>query len=158
MMQASTHPGRRAVQNGLRRALLGAALSAALTLAAAQTVAAQPSPQGTTYRSPGGTTLKLILGDSTVGPMVSMGELTFPPNQDSGEHSHGSIEILYVLSGELEHTANGVTTLLKPGMTGYVKPPDKIRHKTGAVGAKVLVIWVPGEEANRIISRWKKEP
>ena len=119
---------------------------------------AQASPPGVTYRAPSGATLKLILGDSTVGPTVSMGELTFPPNQDSGEHAHGSIEILYVLSGELEHTAGGVTTLLKPGMTGYVKPPGVIRHKTGAAGATVLVIWVPGEEANKITSRWKKEP
>lgn len=157
-MPTAAHLVTRAGRSAVRAALLGALFSTALTLLTAGTAAAQPSPLGANYRSPGGTTLKLILGDSTVGPTVSMGELTFPPNQDSGEHSHGSIEILYVLSGELEHTANGVTTLLKPGMTGYVKPPDKIRHKTGAVGAKVLVIWVPGEEANRIISRWKKEP
>jgi len=43
-------------------------------------------------------------------------------------------------------------------MAGYVKPPDKIRHKTGPAGAKVLVMWVPGAEANRIVSRWTKEP
>lgn len=162
MTQRSTHAGRRAVRNRLQSAVLGTLfstlLSAVCMLLISRTAAAQPSPQGATYRSPSGTTLKLILGDSTVGPTVSMGELTFPPNQDSGEHAHGAIEILYVLSGELEHTANGVTTLLKPGMTGYVKPPGKIRHKTGAGGAKVLVIWVPGEEANKITSRWKKEP
>jgi hypothetical protein len=34
----------------------------------------------------------------------------------------------------------------------------KIRHKTGPAGAKVVVIWVPGEEAKRIVSRWTKEP
>ena len=150
MRQAST-------RSVTRRALASVLLSAVYIVVSAGTASAQPSPQGATYRAPSGATLKLILGDSTVGPAVSMGELTFPPNQDSGEHAHGSIEILYVLSGELEHTANGVTTLLTPGMTGYVKPPDKIRHKTGAAGAKVLVIWVPGEEANKIISRWKKE-
>jgi len=43
-------------------------------------------------------------------------------------------------------------------MTGYVKPPDKIRHKTGADGAKVVVIWVPGDEGKKIASRWKTEP
>jgi len=119
---------------------------------------AQTGGREATYRSPSGVTLRLILGDSTFGPEVSMGELTFPPNLDSGEHAHGSIEILYVISGELEHTVNGVTEVLKPGMAGYVRPPGKIRHKTGAAGAKVLVIWVPGDEAQKIVSRWTKEP
>lgn len=119
---------------------------------------AQAVSGGVTYRSPGGTTLRLILDSTTVGPDVSMGELTFPPNVDSGEHTHGATEILYVLSGELEHTVNGQTTVLKPGMTGYVRPPGKIRHKTGPAGAKVLVIWAPGNEAERLTSRWKREP
>ena len=60
--------------------------------------------------------------------------------------------------GELEHVVNGKSMILKPGMVGYVKPPDKIRHKTGPAGAKVLVMWVPGAEANKIASRWTKEP
>lgn len=115
-------------------------------------------PQGTVYRSPGGSTLRLILDDTNIGAEISVGELTFPPNSDSGDHAHGAIEILYVLSGELEHFVNGKSIILKPGMTGYVKPPDKVRHKTGAAGAKVLVMWVPGAEANRIVSRWTKEP
>jgi hypothetical protein len=29
------------------------------------------------------------------------------------------------------------------------------RHKTGQAGAKVVVIWVPGEEGRRVASRWK---
>jgi quercetin dioxygenase-like cupin family protein len=119
---------------------------------------AQSVKTGPVYKAPSGATLKLILGDSAVGPEISVGELTFPPNLDSGDHVHGSIEILYVLSGELEHTVNGVTEKLTAGMTGYVRPPGKIRHKTGAAGAKVLVVWVPGDEANKIIARWKKEP
>ena len=126
-------------------------------LAAATLQAQSGRPEGM-YRSATGVTLRLILGDSTVGREVSMGELTFPPNIDSGEHVHGAIEILYVLSGELEHTVDGVTQVLKPGMAGFVRPPGKIRHKTGPAGAKVLVVWVPGEEAQKIISRWKREP
>ena len=84
--------------------------------------------------------------------------MTFPPNQDSGEHAHGAVEIFYVISGELEHVVNGKSQFLKPGMAGYVKPPDRVRHKTGAAGAKVVVVWVPGEEGRRIASRWKQEP
>jgi quercetin dioxygenase-like cupin family protein len=131
-----------------------------LVLAAclAADVGAQATPRSPTYRSPGGATLTLLLDDSNVGPEVTVGELTFPPNTDSGEHAHGSIEMFYVLSGELEHVVNGKSQLLKPGMTGYVRPPDKIRHKTGPAGAKVVVIWVPGDEAKKIVARWTKEP
>ena len=114
--------------------------------------------QGTTYKSPSGATLRLLIDESNIGPEVSQGELTFPPNIDSGDHVHGSIEILYVISGELEHFVNGKSEILKAGMVGFVKPPDKIRHKTGPAGAKVLVTWVPGEEAKKITSRWTKEP
>jgi quercetin dioxygenase-like cupin family protein len=114
--------------------------------------------QGTTYRSPGGTTLRLMLDDSNVGPEVTLGEMVFPPNQDSGDHQHGAIEMFYVVSGELEHVVNGVSQILKPGMSGFVKPPDKVRHKTGPAGAKVVVVWVPGAEGKRIASRWRREP
>jgi quercetin dioxygenase-like cupin family protein len=99
-----------------------------------------------------------VLDETNVGKEVSVGEITFPPNADSGEHAHGAIEIFYVLSGELEHVVNGTSQILKQGMVGYVKPPDRIRHKTGAAGAKAVVIWVPGDEAQRIVARWTKEP
>src|SRR4051812_5947268 len=84
----------------------------------AQAAASPPEKQGVTYRSPGGSTLRLILSDANVGPEVSVGEMTFPPNADSGEHAHGAIEIFYVLSGELEHVVNGKSEILKPGMVG----------------------------------------
>jgi quercetin dioxygenase-like cupin family protein len=138
-----------------RRILL---LFVALEAVLATSAMAQADKQGVSYRSPGGTTLRLILDDTNVGSEVSLGEITFPPNVDSGEHAHGAIEIFYVLSGELEHVVNGTSQILRAGMVGYVKPPDKIRHKTGAAGAKAVVIWVPGEEAKRIVSRWTKEP
>jgi quercetin dioxygenase-like cupin family protein len=131
---------------------------AVLLASCAATAAPQSGKTGETYRSPGGSTLRLLLDDSNVGPEVSVGELTFPPNADSGEHTHGAIEMFYVLSGELEHVVNGKSYVLRPGMTGYVRPPDKIRHKTGAAGAKVIVVWVPGDEAKKIAARWTKEP
>jgi quercetin dioxygenase-like cupin family protein len=133
------------------------ALCIAFSMASAGPCAAQSGTQPT-YRSPTGATLRLLLDSTNVGPEVTVGELTFPPNVDSGEHSHGSIEMFYVLSGRLEHVVNGKSQILAPGMTGYVRPPDKIRHKTGPDGAKVVVIWVPGDEAAKIVSRWKKEP
>ena len=135
------------------------ALSAVTLIATATpTLAQADKPAVPTYRSPTGATLRLLLDSSNVGPEVTVGELTFPPNADSGEHTHGSIEMFYVLSGTLEHVVNGKSQILTPGMTGYVRPPDKIRHKTGPDGAKVVVIWVPGNEAQKIVARWKKEP
>ena len=114
--------------------------------------------RGELYRSPGGATLRLLLHDGNVGPEATVGELTFPPNSDSGDHQHGAIEMFYVLSGTLEHVVNGRSEKLTPGMTGFVRPPDTIRHKTGPDGAKVVVIWVPGDEARKIAARWKREP
>ena len=99
-----------------------------------------------------------MLDETNVGSEVSVGELTFLPNQDSGEHQHGAIEMFYVVTGELEHVVNGRSEILKPGMSGYVRPPDKVRHKTGPAGAKVVVIWVPGDEAKRVAARWTREP
>ncbi|HUQ83592.1 MAG TPA: cupin domain-containing protein [Gemmatimonadaceae bacterium] len=129
-----------------------------LLACSAATAAAQAGKTGETYRSPGGTTLRLFLDESNVGPEVSVGELTFPPNVDSGDHAHGAIEMFYVLSGQLEHVVNGKSYMLGPGMTGYVRTTDKVRHKTGPAGAKVVVVWVPGDEAKRIAARWTKEP
>jgi quercetin dioxygenase-like cupin family protein len=126
---------------------------------AVTTGATQPEKlQGTTYRSPGGTTLRLMLDESNVGPDVTLGEMIFPPNMDSGDHQHGAIEMFYVVSGELEHVVNGVSQILRPGMSGFVKPPGKVRHKTGPAGAKVVVVWVPGAEGRKIASRWTREP
>lgn len=119
--------------------------------------ASAQQPLGT-FRALSGATLKMLLDSSNVGKEVSMGELTFPANADGAEHQHGAIEMFYVLAGELEHVVNGKSQFLKPGMAGFVRPPDKVRHKTGAAGAKVLVVWVPGEEAGRITARWRREP
>jgi len=119
---------------------------------------AQEQTQGVTYRAPGGTTLRLILDESNVGPEVTVGEMVFPPNSDSGEHAHGALEMFYVIAGELDHVVNGKSQILTPGMAGYVKPPDKVRHKTGRAGAKVVVIWMPGDEGKKIAARWKREP
>jgi quercetin dioxygenase-like cupin family protein len=135
--------------------ILGGAMALAL---ATQGAAQGEKPQGVTYRAPSGTTLRLMLDEHNVGSEVSMGEMVFPPNQDSGDHQHGAIEMFYVISGELEHVVNGQSQILKPGMAGYVKPPDKVRHKTGPAGAKVVVVWVPGEEGRKVASRWKQEP
>jgi quercetin dioxygenase-like cupin family protein len=142
----------------VRRSLIYGCLIAVSAAALAGRLAAQDKLQGMTYRAPSGTTLRLMLDESNVGSEVTLGEMIFPPNQDSGDHQHGAIEMFYVVSGELEHVVNGQSQFLKPGMAGYVRPPDKVRHKTGPAGAKVVVVWVPGEEGRKVAARWKKEP
>ena len=67
---------------------------------------AQDKPQGVVYRSPGGTTLRVMIDQTNLGSEVSVGEMIFPPNSNSGEHAHGAIEIFYVVSGELEHVVS----------------------------------------------------
>src|ERR1041384_7853838 len=91
-----------------------AAALVALTCAVSSAAVAQASKDGVTYRSPSGSTLRLLLDDSNVGSEVSVGELTFPPNSASGGHQHGAIEMLYLISGELEHVVNGKSEILKP--------------------------------------------
>ena len=144
-----------------RAAIVVFGITAVAGLTVAPPMAAQsalPSQQGVTYRAPSGTTLRLMLDETNLGAEVSLGEMIFPPNQDSGEHAHDAIEIFYVVTGELEHVVNGKSQVLKPGMSGFVRPPDKVRHKTGPAGAKVVVVWAPGIEGRRVASRWTREP
>ncbi len=120
---------------------------------------APQAPTGATFVSPGGARLRMLLGsDAFGGAEMEIGELTFAANSDSGDHQHGAIETFYVLEGELEHIVNGKSTKLGPGMVGMVRPPDKVRHKTGPAGARALVIWAPAGEAARVASRWKRTP
>jgi quercetin dioxygenase-like cupin family protein len=121
---------------------------------------AQSVEKGTSWVSASGTRLRLLVDQSNLGgEEVELGEITFAANGDSGDHAHGSTEIFYVLEGELEHIVNGKSYRLKPGMVGYVRPPDQVRHKVGPGGAKALVIWAPGGEGSRITAgRWKREP
>lgn len=126
--------------------------------ALAATLFAQSDVNSVTYRSPGGTTLKVMLADHNVGKEVALGEMVFPPNTESAEHTHGAIEMFYVVSGEYTHIVNGKPYVLKPGQAGYVKIGDKVKHKTGPEGAKTVVVWVPGVEAAKLASAWKREP
>lgn len=116
-----------------------------------------PVTRGEVYQSASGTTLRILMDRAMLGGSeLEMGEIVFAPNMDSGEHVHGATETFYVLEGELEHVVNGQSIKLTAGMIGTVRPPDKVRHKTGAQGARALVIWAPAGEAARIASRWKR--
>jgi quercetin dioxygenase-like cupin family protein len=118
----------------------------------------QPAADDRVFQSPAGTKLRVLVDQTDLkGTEVEIAELTFAPNADSGDHQHGSTETFYVLEGELEHVVNGQSVMLKPGMTGSVRPPAAVRHKTGPAGAKALVIWAPGGEIARVTAKWKAQ-
>lgn len=94
---------------------------------------------------------KLLLDASNLGGKeLEMSELVMPAGAVVGNHHHGSVEILYILSGKLGHEVNGKLHMLAPGMVGIVRPEDTVRHivpKDSDV--RLLVIWAPGGEAKK---------
>ena len=140
------------------KALLIAAVVSFAGTALAADAPPKPATVGKAYHSTGGSVLRPLTNPTMYGGTeTDVGELTFPPNSDSGDHVHGAVETFFVLEGELEHVVNGKSQILKPGMLGTVRPPDKVRHKTGPAGAKAIVVWAPGGEMARIASRWKEQ-
>jgi len=143
-------------------------LALALLASSSATIAAQDS----TYRrsSSGtrvlendtGTSIKILV-DNTVlaGTGVEVAEATMPVGAGSGpaSHRHGSTEIIYVLSGELDHVVNGEAHRLTAGMVGIVKPSDTVIHRVvGQSPVKVLLIWAPGGEVDRLAQRFRQRP
>ena len=62
---------------------------------------------GAVYKSPtSGTTIRMLLDESNLGGTeIEIGEITFAPGANSGNHPHGSTEIFYVLSKESSSTS-----------------------------------------------------
>jgi len=70
----------------MTRAFAFAGIIALCFIAPPRPVQAQTGKlQGKTYRSPGGTTLRLMLDENNVGGEVTLGEMVFPANTDSGD-------------------------------------------------------------------------
>ena len=109
----------------------------------------------------GGTTIEVLLDASNLGTdQLEVAEITFPVglNPPRG-HSHGAMEIFYVVEGVLGHVVNGEEHRIEPGMVGVVKPGDEVIHRVlGDEPVTALVIWVPGGEADRIAppERWRE--
>lgn len=100
-----------------------------------------------------GLTIRMLVEASNLGSgEVEVGEITFPAGSlPPRGHTHGAIEIFYVLSGTLVHVVNGEEHRLEPGMVGVVKPGDEVIHRVpGAEPVRALVIWAPGGEAERL--------
>ena len=103
---------------------------------------------------------KLLLNKSNLGgEELQMVEVTLAPGTTVQSHTHGALEVVYVLSGTYEHEVNGKRYSLTPGMLGIVRPGDHVRHLVPKSGpAKLLIIWVPAGEAERVLRNAKGTP
>lgn len=104
--------------------------------------------------------LKVLVEAANLGgDEVEIAEITFPPNYTGSGHPHGSLEIFYVLSGQLTHVVNGKGAQLQPGMVGIVRPGDTVEHiNERDVPVKTLVVWVPGGEIQRSFGNAEMQP
>lgn len=107
--------------------------------------------------------IKVLVEASNLGGAdVELAEITFPVGSGASAgagHQHTSVEILYILTGELNHIVNGTSHVLTAGMVGVVRPGDRVIHRVlSAEPVKVLVIWAPGGEADRIARFFTERP
>src|SRR5687767_2411821 len=109
-----------------------------------------------------GTSIKILVENAVVpGTGVEIAEATLPVGSGAGpaSHRHGVAEMIYVISGELDHVVNGEAHRLTPGMVGIVKPSDTVIHRVvGSTPVKVLLIWAPGGEVERLAQRFRQRP
>ena len=109
-----------------------------------------------------GTSIKILIENVVVpGTGVEIAEATLPVGSGAGpaSHRHGVMEMIYVISGELDHVVNGEAHRLTPGMVGIVKPADTVIHRVvGPTPVKMLLIWAPGGEVERLAQRFRQRP
>lgn len=115
-------------------------------------VAYERASSGTRVLSAGELMIKILVEQSNLGSNeVEVGEITFPAGHRASGHSHGAIEIFYVLSGTMNHVVNGTEHVLQAGDVGIVRPGDSVSH--GVLGdqpVRAVVVWAPGGEVERI--------
>lgn len=109
-----------------------------------------------------GTSIKVLVDKSVLGDSaIEIAEATLPVGAGAGpaSHRHGVAEMIYVVSGELDHVVNDTAYRLRPGMVGIVKPSDTVIHRVvGPTPVKVLLIWAPGGEVARLSTRFRQRP
>ena len=147
---------------GLAWALAGA-ITAVNPLAAQVQEQYDASSRGTRLLEGGnGFAIKMLVERSNLGGgEVEIGEITFPvgSGQTRRSHVHGTVEIFYVLSGELDHIVNDESHLLTRGMVGIVRTGDSVVHRVvGTEPVKALVIWAPGGEIDGIARNLRERP
>ena len=109
---------------------------------------------GTRNLVAGPVVIRMLAESSNLGiDQLEVGELNLPAGfGESDAHAHVSLELFYVVEGVLGHEVNGVVHRLEPGMLGFVKPGDTVKHAVLSEGpVKALVVWYPGGEADRLV-------
>ena len=147
----------------MRPAIFLVAMCLAVAADAQDSTFYRKSSEGTRIlESTSGAQLKILVEGPVLGAKdVEIAEATLPVGLGAGpaSHRHGSTEIIYVISGELDHVVNGETHRLTPGMIGIVKPNDTVIHRVvGQVPVKVLLIWAPGGEVERLAQTFRQRP
>ena len=99
----------------------------------------------------------LVESSNLGGGEVEIAEIFIPPDYEGTAHVH-TLEIFYILEGELHHIVNGKTSILTPGMVGIVRAPDEVIHKVPESGLRALLIWPGGGEIGPIADAWKVRP
>lgn len=146
------------------RALLSVFLCVcAIASAGAQDSTYRRSSSGTRIlENDAGTSIKILVENVVVpGTGVEIAEATLPVGSGAGpaSHRHGVMEMIYVISGELDHVVNGEAHRLTAGMVGIVKPADTVIHRVvGQSPVKMLLIWAPGGEVDRLAQRFRQRP
>ena len=144
----------------------------ALAIVALCVMSINANAQDSTYRrsssgtrileNDAGTSIKILVENVVVpGTGVEIAEATLPVGSGAGPapHRHGVMEMIYVISGELDHVVNGEAHRLTPGMVGIVKPADTVIHRVvGQTPVKMLLIWAPGGEVERLAQRFRQRP
>jgi quercetin dioxygenase-like cupin family protein len=135
----------------------------ALNAMGAQDTTYKRSSAGTrVLENDAGTVIKVLVERSVLGDSgVEIAEATLPVGAGAGaaSHRHGVTEMIYVVSGELDHVVNGIAHRLTPGMVGIVKPSDTVIHRVvGQAPVKMLLIWSPGGEVERLAQRFRQRP
>ena len=143
--------------------LLVTMLVVATTVGAQDSASYKRSSSGTrVLENDGGTSIKILVEGSVLGASsVEIAEATMPAGSGAGpaSHRHGSTELIYVISGELDHIVNGEAHRLTPGMVGIVKPTDTLIHRVvGTSPVKALIIWAPGGEVERLAQTFRQRP
>lgn len=115
-----------------------------------------------------GFSIKVLVEAANLGgPEVEIGEITFPVGSGATPqgataprgHSHGAVEIFYVLEGTLDHIVNGESHVIEPGGVGIVRPGDQVVHRVvGDTPVRALVVWAPGGEVDRIAPSFRERP
>ena len=145
----------------MRSVLLALLLLPAAAFGQAATVHVVAKDTVPTYvNEPGNIGMTILLDQTTGSPDgVTLG--TFLPGAFVAEHVHpGAVEILYILSGELELVIAGRTVVAREGSAVYIPAdtPHSARVRDSIHHARVVQVYSPGGQEQRFKAWRRQEP